>query len=224
MNAFLSRHLATTAGRRGLAALLWISYLAYVLLRALAGASHEALASLTLLFGMVCYGLLMRLVGMQRGEGDLPDERERAERDHAHFQAFRIGNWGMVLLVIYGTLAEHVPGLWIPATPREAVSTVLAVAIAFGLLPATVLAWTRRDEPMEDEDAPPIDLLTRTAVPRGRRMAMFAMAAVVAGVAALGWGGVVPGLAPRTPLLIGVATGMALGGVLMTRSRSGTHA
>ncbi|HET6765659.1 MAG TPA: hypothetical protein VFH27_18395 [Longimicrobiaceae bacterium] len=224
MNAYLSRHLATRAGRRALAALLWISYGAYIAFRAMDAPEYEAPAALTLLLGLVCYGVLMRLVGIQRAECESPDERERAERDHAHFQAFRIGNWAMLLMVIYGTLAARVLGMWIPATPREAIAAVLAVAIGFGLLPATLLAWTRRDEPMDDEEAPPVALLSRTPMPRRRRMAMFAAAAVVAGVAALGWGGVVPALAPRTPVLMGIATGMMIGGVLMTRSRGGTRA
>jgi hypothetical protein len=220
MNAFLSRLLARRSGRRAVAVLLWLSLA--VIFAARITALPPAVFGITTLFTCVCYFALLRVLQLQRGAGERPlDEREQAVRDRGHFVAFRIANFGMLLVVMYGMLAEQL-GMWMPSTPRQAVGAMTAIALAFGLLPATVLAWTVEDEPLDDEDAPAVPLLTRTPLPAARRWVMFGMAACAAAAGALGWAGVVPALAARASLLLGLATGMLFAAIVMTRSRNGS--
>jgi hypothetical protein len=226
MNAFLSRLLATRAGRRALAATGWACFLAFVAVHSFdLGAASEPVTAVAILLGFTGYAVLLRVVQLQRGVGERPlDEREQAIRDRGHFVAFRLGNAAMLVVVIYAMLAQRIPGLWLPATPGEAAAALAAVAIAFGLLPATVLAWTTEDEPLDDEEGAPVPVLTRTPMPRAVRITLFGLAGVVAIAAALGKAGVVPALAARTSLLAGIATGMVFAGVVMTRPRNGSTA
>jgi hypothetical protein len=223
MTAFLARLVSTRRGRRTLAALLWVSYAAVVALRFVTGRALAVPAGLFFIFlGFVAYTVLTRGLGLTRSPLERPlDERERAERDHAHYVAFQIGNWGMLAAILYTLVAGQFAGLWMPSSPRAGLAALTAVAIAFGILPATVLAWTLPGaEPLEDdgEEAPAPTLGIRTPLPHRKRVAMLAGGVAFGVAAALGALGVVPPLARHVAFLLGVASGMIAGAFVLTRT------
>jgi hypothetical protein len=222
MSSFLARLLATRRGRRALAITLWACYAGVVVVRTAAVPRQVADVAMFVLIaaGFFAYTILARGLGLNRSPLEQPlDERERSERDHAHYVAFQIGNVGMLVAVIYTLVARQVPGLWMPSTPRAGLAALAAVAVAFGVLPATVLAWTLPgDAADDDEEAPAPQPLSRTPLPHRRRMLMAAGGAVFAAAAALGGTGVVPVLASRTYFLLGIAAGMWAGAIFLTRS------
>jgi hypothetical protein len=227
MSSFLAGLVASRRGRRGLAVTLWACFLGVVALRFAAPASVAGTGTVVfMLVGYGAYAVLTRGLGLTRSPLEQPlDERERGERDHAHFVAFQIGNGGMLAAVIYTIVARQFPGLWMPATPRAGLAAAAAVAIAFGILPATVLAWTLPDLVADDdEEAPAPAPLTRTPLPHRKRMLMLGGAACFAVAAGLAAAGVVPVLAGRAYFLLGIAAGMAAGAVLLTRSGDRGHA
>jgi hypothetical protein len=77
-----------------------------------------------------------------------PDERERNERDHAHYVAFRILRWTTFLLTAAFFLAMR---WWQPALLSWLMQNILTVAWVIMLyvlsLPQCVVLWTEHDTP-----------------------------------------------------------------------------
>ncbi|MDB4949628.1 MAG: hypothetical protein JWM27_2277 [Gemmatimonadetes bacterium] len=220
----LSRFAARRRGRRMLVVAVWAPGLAVLCIRAASATDAAKIAaSVFLLVGGCAFALLAGSLNLTRGPLDRPlDERERAERDAAYYTAFRVSSRAMLLLLIYAILADNLGVLWLPSTPRAAVSSLLAVGIAFGALPVTVLGWTAADSMLDDDDEVPV-LAIRTPVEPWKRRVMFALAVCAATAAGLGAAGVVPALAKQQALLAGLATGLGVGAVVLTRRVNGTR-
>jgi hypothetical protein len=223
----LSRFAARRQGRRILTVLLWASFAGVIVLHTLAARTVvvEIALGVLMLLAFASYVVLTRALNLHCGPLDRPlDERERAERDAAHYTAFRVGNWCMTLVMVYVILALNLGGTWLPSTPRQAASALLAVGIAFGLLPVTLLAWNSAGLHGDDVDHYEVPALSfRTGVSAWRRRVMFGLAVCAAGAAGLGAAGVVPALAPKVGLFIGMAMGLGLGAVVLTRTVKGTR-
>ncbi|HEX8359340.1 MAG TPA: hypothetical protein VF613_04505 [Longimicrobium sp.] len=218
MNTFLPS-LATRAGRRTTVVLLWTAFALYVLLNtALRGSdAAEALGAGVMLAAYAAFFALNRAVRIGARPGDLPlDEREQALRDHAHYRSYQLLGWGMLAVIVYAYVAVRVEWLWLPASPRQAVSAFMAVVIALGLLPLSVLAWIA-PEPMMDDD---VETAPRPSLPRGRMTVVMVAAAAVLTAALAAAAGVGPVPAGEASTLAGVGVGMAtVAGVLLLLDR-----
>jgi hypothetical protein len=220
MMAFLPS-LATRAGRRTAVVLLWTAFAGYVLLNTATRESDltEALGAAVMLGAYAAFFALNRAVRIGARPGDVPlDERERALRDHAHYRSYQLLGWGMLAVILYAFAALRVEWLWLPGSPRQAVYAFMAVVIALGLLPLSVLAWIA-PEAMTDDDAEPAPR-PGPALPRGRKNLLLVASAVVLTGALLATAGVGPVPPEKAVTLAGVGVGMAgLAGVLLVLDR-----
>lgn len=215
-------NLGIQRGRRAAAVMLWTSFAGYVALQAFGGDGNAvgAAGAALLLLGYVCYFALARALGVARCEGARElDERERMNRDRAHYVAYQVLGWAMLAVVLYAAVAVRVDWLWMPTTPQGAVGALAAVAIALGLLPMTILAWTEPDLMADEgEEAPHVPFSPRLPMKRGLRMAMAALAVTTAAAALLAWQGVGPVPAEHADTAAGMATGMVVALLVLTRS------
>lgn len=72
------------------------------------------------------------------------DEREREQRDRAHYRAYRILLWVMLAALLPYCVAMGRPSAWLMRESPLVVWLLLVTALS---LPQSVLLWTEPDEP-----------------------------------------------------------------------------
>ncbi len=75
------------------------------------------------------------------------DEREQTERDHAHYEAYRILRWTLGIAVVAYWLSLHWTDAWLSAKLPVLAMVVLVYVLS---LPQAVVLWTEPQGPAEE--------------------------------------------------------------------------